>query len=58
MFGSSLMVIGDVGSGRAGNNTERRIRSIPKRDGLVNWSKFMVKFKGFFFVVVRVRGSG
>lgn len=48
VFGSSPVVIGVVGSSRAGNITERRIRGIPKRDGLVNWSKFMVRFKGYF----------
>lgn len=40
--------MGVVGGSRAGNNTERRIREIPKRGRLVNCSKFMVRFKGFF----------
>lgn len=41
-----------VGSKRAGNNIERRINGIPRRHGLVNWSKklrFMVRFKGWFW---------
>lgn len=55
MFDSSPVVISAVRSSRAGNNTERRIRGIPKRDGLVNLSKFMDRFKVFFFfLVVRV----
>lgn len=37
-----------VGNSRVGNNTESRISGIPRRYGLVNWSKklrFMVRFK-------------
>ena len=37
-----------VGSNRVGNSNESRIKGIPKRHGLVNWSKklkFMVRFK-------------
>jgi len=38
-----------VGSSSAGNSIESRIRGIPKRYGLANWSKklrFMAKFRG------------
>jgi len=38
------------GSRRAGNSIESRIRGIPRKCGLANWSKklrFMVKFKGW-----------
>lgn len=45
-----MFVMDVVGGSRAGNNTERRIREIPKRGRLVNCSKFMVRFKGFFVV--------
>lgn len=41
-------LLGD-GRSRAGNVIEMRIKGIPKRDGLENWSKklrFMVRFKG------------
>lgn len=39
------------GRRRAGNSMERRISGIPKRHGLVNWSKklrFMVRIRGRF----------
>lgn len=42
------------GSSRAGNSMERRIRGIPMRHGLVNWSKkliIMVRVKGGFLWV-------
>lgn len=41
-----------AGSKRAGNNVESRISGIPRRHGLVNWSKklrFMVRFKEWFW---------
>lgn len=40
-----------VGISRAGNNIEMRIRGIPIRYGLANWSKklkFMVRFMEWF----------
>ena len=40
-----------VGRSRAGNSIESRISGIPKRQGLVNWSKklrFMVRFRAGF----------
>lgn len=39
------------GSSRAGNSVASRIRGIPRRHGLVNWSKklrFMVRFRRWF----------
>lgn len=39
------------GSSRAGISIESRIRGMPRRCGLVNWSKklkFMVRFMGCF----------
>lgn len=39
------------GSSRAGSSMESRIRGMPSRCGLVNWSKklrFMVRFMGCF----------
>lgn len=49
MFGTSPIAIGGVGHCRAGHETERRIRGIPKMDWLVNWSKFKVQ-GGFLWV--------
>lgn len=40
-----------VGSSRVGNSIESRVRGIPMRQGLMNWSKklrFMVKFMARF----------
>lgn len=48
VFGSSLIVMAVVGRSRAGSNTEKRIRGIAKRGRLVNWTKFMVRFKRGF----------
>ena len=41
-----------VGMSRAGKSIESKISGIPRRQGLVNWSKklrFMVRFRGLFW---------
>lgn len=44
-----------VGRCKAGNNIESRISGIPRRHGLVNWSKklrFMVRLRGVVLAVL------
>lgn len=44
-----------VGSNRVGNSVASRINGIPRRHGLVNWSKklrFMVRLRGWSWKIL------